>query len=124
MSKKSWLFFKTVSDRSVATTATSLIVNEFHDNRFVHIGGVPDWQVNVSHTGAWILLAIRQFSVDVVAERINPDFAFRDLMMHSFSQKERADAQQLFYRLWTRKEALVKAVAEGYPSTVACLPRS
>jgi 4'-phosphopantetheinyl transferase len=76
------------------------------------------WHINVSHAGQWILVAIGVTSVGVDVEENNPYFAFQDVLTHSFTAVEQQyieanDARSLFYRSWTRKEALVKATGKG-----------
>jgi 4'-phosphopantetheinyl transferase len=81
--------------------------------------GPTDWQFNVSHSGNWLLIAIGRDQVGVDLEWINPNFLFGDVLELSFSRAEQlhiesdADARLGFYRLWTRKEALVKATGKG-----------
>ncbi|WP_018620645.1 4'-phosphopantetheinyl transferase family protein [Spirosoma luteum] len=76
------------------------------------------WHINVSHAGQWVLVAIGVTSVGVDVEENNPDFAFQDVLAHSFTAVEQQyieanDSRLLFYRSWTRKEALVKATGKG-----------
>ena len=86
------------------------------------------WHFNVSHSGNWILIAISRVRVGVDLEWMNPDLAFRDLLPSSFSPAEQryidacADARWGFYRLWTRKEALVKATAKGMDDRFGQIP--
>lgn len=78
-----------------------------------------DWHFNVSHSGNWLLIAIGRPCVGVDLEWVNPDFPFRDVLQASFSPDEQQhidacqQARLCFYRLWTRKEAVVKATANG-----------
>jgi 4'-phosphopantetheinyl transferase len=86
------------------------------------------WCVNLTHAGQWIVLAIGQGEVGIDVERINPDFAFQDLLPASFSQPEQhfidagPDARSRFYQLWTRKEALIKATGKGIDTDFPQIP--
>jgi 4'-phosphopantetheinyl transferase len=74
---------------------------------------------NVSHAGNWVLIAIAGTEVGVDVEKVDAQFAFQDILGTSFSPAEQAFIEQgpaserLFYQLWTRKEAFVKATAQG-----------
>lgn len=86
------------------------------------------WHFNVSHSGNRILIAIGKPRLGVDLEWINPDFPFRDVLPVSFSPEEQEhieacpDARLCFYRLWTRKEALVKATAKGMDDDFSRIP--
>lgn len=88
-------------------------------NQKPELKGAASWQFNVSHSANWALIAIGKVRVGVDLEWVNPDFSFRDVLPISFSPDEQryidacSDARLCFYRLWTRKEALVKATAKG-----------
>ncbi|MDF7810788.1 4'-phosphopantetheinyl transferase superfamily protein [Hymenobacter sp. YC55] len=66
-----------------------------------------------------MLLAIAPDDIGVDVECVRHDFHFQDVVDFSFSPKEKnfikesADPTKAFYTLWTRKEALVKATAQG-----------
>ncbi|UHG91358.1 4'-phosphopantetheinyl transferase family protein [Spirosoma oryzicola] len=74
---------------------------------------------NVSHAGDWIMLAVSKAEVGVDLEKEEDNFTFQDILSTSFSAEEQAfiggsnNPKKEFYRLWTRKEALVKATAKG-----------
>lgn len=86
------------------------------------------WYFNVSHSGNWLLIAIGKVQVGVDLEWANSDFSFHDLLPSSFSPAEQRyiascpDARLGFYRLWTRKEALVKATAKGMADALDRVP--
>jgi 4'-phosphopantetheinyl transferase len=81
-----------------------------------------DLQFNVSHSGDVALLGFaRGFPVGVDVERCRPDVAVLDLAQRFFAPAE-ADAVraaspearlEVFYRCWSRKEAVLKATGEG-----------
>ena len=77
---------------------------------------------NVSHTDGLALLAFsrsRRLGVDV--EKVKPDTEVEKLAERFFSERECRDLRQLtgdelqaaFFRVWTRKEAYIKATGEG-----------
>ena len=79
----------------------------------------PGLHYNVSHAGNWVVIAIAGTEIGVDVEKIDAQFAFREILTTSFSPAERAfiergpASERLFYQLWTRKEAFVKATARG-----------
>lgn len=107
-------------------------------NKKPAIKNVVGIHINAAHSGDWILLAIGRVRVGVDVEAVNPDFAFADLLPHSFSADEQQyilttnDAQgrddlhlqtrRSFYQLWTRKEALVKATGKGVDDDFCRIP--
>lgn len=97
-------------------------------NRKPELTWPTGWYFNVSHSGNWLLIAIGKVQMGVDLEWANPDFSFHDLLPTSFSPAERQyiascpDARLGFYRLWTRKEALVKATAKGMADALDQIP--
>jgi 4'-phosphopantetheinyl transferase len=88
----------------------------------------PHLHFNVSHSGDWILIGVSARPVGADVERINPGFAFTDVLEDNFSKEEidfiqRADdPRAAFYVLWTRKESLVKATATGLHAHLPLIP--
>ncbi len=88
----------------------------------------PEWHLNATHSGDWILLSVGKSSVGVDVEEIKPDFGFEDVIPTSFSTQERqyieadGNAPNRFYELWTRKEAFVKAIGSGIDETFSQIP--
>ena len=97
-------------------------------NNKPELAGIPDLYINLSHTANWILLAVSRSSVGIDIEKIVFDFPFQDILQSSFSQEEQhyvetsTDPAGEFYRLWTRKEALVKATAKGMDDDFSRIP--
>jgi 4'-phosphopantetheinyl transferase len=85
----------------------------------------PDFtwlRFNVSHSAGVVVFAVargREVGVDV--EQVRPDFPVDEVARRFLSPRQQdtlaASAQQdrvdVFYRLWTRKEALLKALGVG-----------
>ncbi len=83
---------------------------------------------NVSHSGDWILIAVSENPVGIDLEKINASFIYQNLLDFSFNADEQNDIQTSnfshynFYRLWTRKEALLKATGKGLIDELAFIP--
>ena len=79
----------------------------------------PHLHYNVAHSGNWVLIAIAPVEIGVDVEKIDLDFPFQGILATSFSPPEQGFIRQhpapatAFYQLWTRKEAFVKATAQG-----------
>ena len=86
------------------------------------------WQINATHSGNWILLAVGKHRVGIDVEEVKPDFTFTDVIPLSFSTREQqyigTDENVIarFYELWTRKEAFVKAVGSGIDENFSQIP--
>ena len=77
-----------------------------------------DLEVSISHAGRRVAVAItRAGTVGVDVEEIDPDLRVADLLVHVLTAPERAypsaDGAKGFYRMWTRKEAALKATGDG-----------
>lgn len=77
---------------------------------------------NMSHTADYLIIAVADFAdIGIDIEVIKPRSSLAGLAARCFSSQELQDWQQLppgqrlevFYRLWTKKEAFVKAVGRG-----------
>lgn len=76
---------------------------------------------NVSHSGELVLIAVAQRPVGVDVEQSRRDMGVREIAQRFFcaaeweelSRLEAATQDEAFFRCWTRKEAIVKAVGEG-----------
>lgn len=83
---------------------------------------------NVSHSGDWILIAISTNPIGVDTEQINTSFTYQNLLDFGFSLEEKnyiqsaANSHQSFYKLWTRKEALLKATGKGLIDDLISVP--
>lgn len=80
-----------------------------------------DFDFNLSHSGDWILLAVigagNRVGVDL--EKRGMDRSCREIAARYFSEvesravNEASDATDIFFRLWTAKEAALKALGCG-----------
>ena len=80
------------------------------------------WEFNLSHSGGWALIGVTRLGpigVDLEAMRALPEH--RELARQNFAPGEVSALEALspadrlagFYRCWTRKEAVVKALGAG-----------
>ena len=76
-------------------------------------------EFNLTHSGKLVLIAISKSLIGIDLEYINKEFDFNPLLSNCFHQDEidflKANNNKIdnFYKLWTRKEALLKATGEG-----------
>ncbi|MFC5814176.1 4'-phosphopantetheinyl transferase family protein [Nonomuraea harbinensis] len=94
---------------------------EGSDFNLSHSGGVPDF--NLSHSGEWALIAVAapggRVGVDV--ERVRDDFDHLEMARRMYQAEEAARVCAAgpgaglaeYFRLWTAKEAYVKASGAG-----------
>jgi 4'-phosphopantetheinyl transferase len=87
-----------------------------------HLLDHPGWHFNLSHSGDWALLGMSASSpigVDIECCKAMRDVA--GIVRHQFSEPEQAawlqlseaDQSDWFYRMWSRKEACLKALGSG-----------
>lgn len=87
-----------------------------------------DLHFNLSHAGDYILIAVAEQPLGVDIEYYNPDYELREMMQLVFSDEEivfaeqQADLKPVFYQLWTRKEALLKALSVGINDDLRAIP--
>lgn len=86
-----------------------------------------DLKYNVSHSGDWILIAISNTEVGVDTEEMDPEFNYKGILADNFSRDEinyiaHQDSINSFYLLWTRKEAITKATAQGIDDNLKYIP--
>lgn len=80
-----------------------------------------DWGVNVSHSGAWVLCAVGPCSMlGVDVEQRSPvdplalaECVFSDWERDRLARYSPAERERLFFRIWSMKEAVIKADGAG-----------
>lgn len=80
----------------------------------------PQWHVNLSHSGRWAVCVLSSAPVGVDVQQHRPIAALK-VAERYFSPEETRELRCLpqqertaaFFRLWTRKESLLKAVGTG-----------
>lgn len=82
---------------------------------------------NVSHSGNWVLLAIANSAIGADTELIKDDFDYHEIIKENFSLHEinyinQNQLPHCFYKLWTRKEALLKATGKGIDDNLKLIP--
>jgi 4'-phosphopantetheinyl transferase len=88
----------------------------------------PGLHYNISHCKDWILVAIADAEVGIDVEKVDALFPFDDILTDSFSLQEQEFIKQspasrhAFYQAWTRKEAFVKATAQGIDADFSSIP--
>jgi phosphopantetheinyl transferase len=85
---------------------------------------LPDF--NISHSDGFVAVALGDGRVGIDLQSVNPDFDPVPLAERFFSAEEaasikqapKADQTNLFFALWTKKEALGKALGKGLADTL------
>ena len=98
-----------------------------NDKPYIKSGQSSGLQYNISHSGDTILLAISSSPIGADIELINRSFGFSEVLDDNFSIAEvnyinEADSVNRFFRLWTCKEALTKATAQGLDGDLRLIP--
>jgi len=76
---------------------------------------------NMSHSSDYVLIGVSTTPLGVDIEYINENFDRNDMVAHCFSESKQRAYQTLtpkekriaFYRIWTQKEAYLKAIGKG-----------
>jgi len=95
---------------------------------FVKNAGNVQLHYNISHSGDYVLIAIASSALGIDVEQKDMSFPFAEVLVHSFSAGEIDHIQQspmpveAFYKLWTRKEALLKATGKGIDDDMKLIP--
>ncbi|MEZ6142443.1 MAG: 4'-phosphopantetheinyl transferase superfamily protein [Zavarzinella sp.] len=92
-----------------------------------YLPGAP-LHFNVSHSGAWAVVAISRYQVGVDIEQIRPFPEASTTVERFFGTVDAAryrtiaepDQQNAFFEAWTRKEAVLKALGRGIMSLEHC----
>lgn len=97
-------------------------------NKKPMIAGSEHIQYNVSHSGDKIVIAVSGRPVGIDVEYINEQYNVQDVAETCLSETEQEAIRQQehsaqdFYRLWTRKEALLKATGKGIDDDIKQTP--
>ncbi|OCX50254.1 hypothetical protein BEL04_23375 [Mucilaginibacter sp. PPCGB 2223] len=115
--------------RYLNTHARAIVFEIGADKKpFVKNGARRDIHYNTAHSGDYILIAIAKEPVGVDVECLEPMFPYQDILRHSFGHDEinciagSTDPLKIFYTLWTRKEALLKATGKGIDDDMKHIP--
>jgi len=103
-------------------TDTPFRVNRFGKPEILKTGGEPAVKFNISHSGALAVCSISpRFEVGVDVEEVDESHSFEEVVETQFTPYEQdqltaysgAARANAFFRFWTLKEALVKALGVG-----------
>lgn len=94
---------------------------------FIQNAGPDGIHYNMSHSGDWILIAVANSEVGIDLEKADPNFKFGEILESCFSLLEirnmASNAQERdCYKLWTRKEALLKSTGKGIDNDLLNVP--
>ncbi len=87
-----------------------------------------DLRFNVAHSGGLALIALSdEGEIGVDLEQIRPELATDEVARAVFTDAEQAalvgpDRVERFFQLWTRKEAYLKAIGQGFASPSLVIP--
>ncbi len=85
-------------------------------------------QYNVSHSADMVVIAIAKKVVGVDIEFTASDLEIADIISDCFNEEEQGyincstQKRLTFYKLWTRKEAILKAIAKGIDADIMHIP--
>ena len=88
----------------------------------------PNLHFNLSHAGDYAVIAIANKPVGVDIEHSIKNFDFKAVLAHVFNAQEidavlnADDKKDVFYKFWTRKEAVVKATGQGIDDNFPKVP--
>lgn len=87
----------------------------------------PRWHFSLSHSGEWAVCALSDAPIGVDVERYRP-LSYLALSRRYFTLAETEqlhecgdeEREALFFRLWTEKESVLKAIGRGLPALSQC----
>lgn len=87
-----------------------------------YLGDESGWEFNLAHSDDTALVAVALHPVGIDLERERPLSGMQQMAQIAFSPQEQADLSELstecqartFFRMWTRKEALLKGHGAGF----------
>lgn len=123
--------------RYLRTPPVSLRIGQTGGRPVVATPGDPLW-FSLSHSGPHWMLAVGRYRIGVDIEAERPvdiealeELALSDSERRTLAEHDKADRAQLFFRCWTRKEAVLKASGSQFrlatvdvaPSGTSCVAR-
>jgi len=89
----------------------------FEYNRFgkPELAGAPGLRFNTSHSAGRQMVAVARREVGIDVERVRSGFRFEDIVKRFLPPEDAAAASsaEAFFRVWTRREAFLKATGRG-----------
>lgn len=101
------------------------IIIDIDANKKPYLAAYPSVFFNISHAGDYALIAIAKSPVGVDIEYMNKSFDYEEILPHVFSKTEIDKTNNrhfTFYKFWTRKEAIVKAIGKGINDDLPKIP--
>ncbi|CAH8282157.1 4'-phosphopantetheinyl transferase [Mariniflexile fucanivorans] len=97
---------------------------ESDSNKKPFLPSHPSVHFNISHATDYAIIAIAKSPVGVDIEYVNKEFNFEDILPTVFNKSEidevnTSGGHVTFYKLWTRKEAIVKAIGVGIDDNIS-----
>lgn len=98
---------------------SSKINIELNRNNKPYLASDKNIHFNLAHSEDYGIIAVSNVDVGVDLEYCNKNFEFADIMPSVFNPKEietvlsNENKSYMFYKFWTRKEAVVKATGKG-----------
>ncbi len=92
---------------------------DIDSNKKPFLSSYPSVFFNLTHSGDYAMIVIGDHPIGVDIEYINKDFNYEEILSNVFSISEideiinSEDKHLSFYKFWTRKEAIVKAIGKG-----------
>jgi 4'-phosphopantetheinyl transferase len=86
-----------------------------------------DFHFNTAHSGEWVVFIFSETPCGIDIEKIEPEFDYLEVMETIFNSAEikhitsSSEPRSEFYKLWTKKESLLKAVGTGIVENLPAL---
>jgi 4'-phosphopantetheinyl transferase len=120
---------KYLSGRYLDLSPQDIVVGPGRNQKpFIQMTGIPDLHFNIAHSGDCILVAFADTALGVDIEQMDKKFNFQEILERSFNPAETSFIQNSersyasFFLHWTRKEALLKAIAKGIDDDLVSIP--
>jgi 4'-phosphopantetheinyl transferase len=101
---------------------------ELYKKPVLKVGDQIPVHFNVSHSGDYVLIAFADKPIGVDIEYIDRNLDINEIMNVAFSNAEivfmtqQTTCMELFFQLWARKEALLKAASKGLNNDIKYMP--
>ncbi|MCG9793499.1 4'-phosphopantetheinyl transferase family protein [Flavobacterium algicola] len=104
---------------SYTNTSAHNIVFEYGANKKPYLANHPKIHFNISHAEDFAVIAVSSKEIGIDVEYLDKQFDYIDLIPDIFTNDAANsittthNQKEQFYKLWTRKEAFVKAIGKG-----------
>ena len=122
-------FLKKFAGRSLGLKPAEIVIGEGknHKPQLIKNDSLPLF-FNISHSGGWIMIAVSGNETGIDIEYINKALDYSEIakQIYNIDELEFLNTRNYslcnFYLLWTRKEALLKAIGIGVTDDIANIP--